>query len=578
MTGFAFDRTASLRRRAAFGMVALCLCTPFVTARSSAQGAADAARKMVTVIVRSIPGQQTTAESSTQRVGGRIGLRFRTLHGFQARVPSSRIDALRSAPGVVGISVDSKLHAMSDGADTGDPTGAGTSLRDAAGAIDALPRRGGQGVGVALIDSGVTPVDGLAPSDVVQGPDLSFDQGNPGLRYLDLYGHGTHMAGIIAGSGPGHRGIAPASTLLNVKVGNAVGMVDVSQVLAAIDWVVQHRHDPAIGAPIRVINISYGTDSTQPYQIDPLAYAAEVAWKHGIVVVAAAGNAGYGSQALSDPASDPYVIAVGADDTMGTTASADDTVPDWSSRGNDGRHPDVVAPGRSILSLRDPGSYIDSMHPDARVDDSYFKGSGTSQATAVVSGAVADLLSRRPNLTPDQVKALLTSTAHPLPNADDVSQGSGLIDLVAAEQAPVPGNAAQRWPASDGTGSLEAARGSSHVSDPDGNTLTGEQDIFGNPWDGTSWSGTSWSGTSWSGGDWNGTSWSGTSWSGTSWSGTSWSGTSWSGTSWSGTSWSGTSWSGTSWSGTSWSGTSWSGTSWSGTSWSGTSWSGTSWS
>ncbi len=362
---------------------------------------------------------------------------------------------------------------------------------------------------------------------------------------------------------------------MNVKVGSANGAVDVSQVLAAIDWVVQHRTDN--GMNIKVLNLSFGTDSNQSYLKDPLDYAAEVAWRKGIVVVAAAGNNGFNNGRLEDPANDPYVIAVGANDTKGTWSTNDDTTPTWTARGDGVRNPDLVAPGTHIVSLRVPGSNIDVNHPEGFVSDRYFRGSGTSQAAAVVSGAVALIEQARPGITPDQVKALLTTTASKLPLGDAVSQGAGELNMNQALSAPVPA-ATQVWPTSDGTGSLESSRGTMHVQDANSNVLTGEIDIFGNSWSGVSWSGNSWSGVSWSGGLWNGVSWSGNSWSGNSWSGVSWSGVSWSGNSWSGVSWSSNSWSGNSWSGNSWSGNSWSGNSWSGVSWSGNSWSGNSWS
>jgi len=300
------------------------------------------------------------------------------------------------------------------------------------------------------------------------------------------------------------------------------------------------------------------------------------------------------------------VIAVGAADPVGTVRPRDDTVTDFSSRGNAVRRVDLVAPGRSIVSLRDPGAYVDSQYPDARVGDRFFKGSGTSQAAAVVSGGVALLLQQRPTLTPDQVKALLVRSATQLPNADPAGRGAGELDLLRAVRTANVHGAAQTWPRSTGLGSIEAARGGSHL-ELDGATLTGENDLWG-PFDaadwakastnGTAWSGgrwmgreltgsgwrpvaesaPAWSGLSWSGLSWSGLSWSGLSWSGLSWSGLSWSGLSWSGLSWSGLSWSGLSWSGLSWSGLSWSGLSWSGLSWSGLSWSGLSWSGLSWS
>jgi serine protease AprX len=175
----------------------------------------------------------------------------------------------------------------------------------------------------------------------------------------------------------------------------------------------------------------------------------------------------------------------------------------------------------------------------------------------VVSGAAALLLQQRPHLTPDQVKALLMTTASPIPNADEQAQGRGLINLRAAKMAPTPQQAVQTWPRSTGTGSLEGARGSVHV-EHDGVVLEGEQDIFGHPWDGQTWSGQTWSGQTWSGGEWNGQTWSGQTWSGDSWTGQTWSGQTWSGQTWSGQTWSGQTWSGQTWSGQTWSGQTWS--------------------
>jgi len=448
----------------------------------------------------------------------------------------------------------------------------------------------GKGIGVALVDTGVVPVKGLTSGNVVDGADLSFESQGPGLAHLDTFGHGTHMAGIIAGTDSGNggfQGVAPDAELTSVKVATSNGAVDVSQVIAGIDWVVAHRNDDP-QHPVRVLNLSYGTTGVQNYQVDPLTHAVENAWRAGIVVVVAAGNNGATTDALNDPAYDPYVLTVGAADLNGTTPAADDTVTAFSSAGTASRGVDVVAPGRSIVSLVDPGSYLSTQFPSASEGKRYFKGSGTSQAAAFVSGAVAQLLQARPDLTPDQVKAQLERTATPLPLADASARGAGEVNVLAATLAPVPAAASvvQDYPQSQGTGSLEAARGSLHVA-MDGVVLSGERDIFG-PWDAASWAAASRNGTAWDGGTWNGvtwtgdcwcsTSWLGSSWSGSSWSGSSWSGSSWSGSSWSGSSWSGSSWSGSSWSGSSWSGSSWSGSSWSGSSWSGSSWSGSSWS
>ena len=276
-----------------------------------------------------------------------------------------------------------------------------------------------------MIDTGVSPVEGLAtPGKVIYGPDLSLESQAPELRNLDTNGHGTFMAGLIAGrdaalSAPysnepasTYRGMAPDARIVSVKVGVADGGVDVSQVIAAIDWVVQHRNDNDLN--IRVINLSYGTNSAQPSTIDPLAYAAEQAWRAGIVVVAAGGNYGFQSHmnnapALADPAIDRYLMAVGSSDSEGTMTVSDDSVPafsPWPKRGAT-RGVDLIAPGVHLQGLRVPNSYNDVNHPEGQIDSRFFRGSGTSESAAIVSGAAALLLPDVPEREagPDQEAA-----------------------------------------------------------------------------------------------------------------------------------------------------------------------------
>lgn len=443
------------------------------------------------------------------------------------------------------------------------PLGSMYHVVDQIGARD-LWERGitGEGVNVAVIDTGVTPVAALSdPDKVVAVVDLSAEAEIPEAKYLDTYGHGTHIAGIIAGRTPGadpaladehpewFMGVAPDAGLVSVKVGDNTGAVDVSQMIAAVDWVTEHAEE----LDIRVLNLSYSSGSYLGYRADPLAAAVERAWQAGIVVVVAAGNGGNDANRLASPARDPYVIAVG-----GVEAVDDDvfTVPSWTSGSDTFRRPDVAAPGAHIDSLRVPQSRVDQEHPEGYTSDTLFRGSGTSQAAAVVSGAVALLLDARPDLTNDQVKWLLKQETEE-PNPDDPAlSGAGVIqvDKIVGLRARA---ATQIWPASIGNGSLELARGGDHVV-VNGQLIQGNTTILG-----TSWTGTSWTGTSWTNGTWDGTSWTGGTWMGTSWTGTSWTGTSWTGTSWTGTSWTGTSWTGTSWTGTSWTGTSWTGTTWS---------------
>ncbi|OIQ91764.1 serine protease AprX [mine drainage metagenome] len=452
----------------------------------------------------------------------------------------------------------------------------------------------GKGVTVALVDTGIAPVAGLdSAGKVINGPDLSFDGQSDATRYLDAYGHGTHMAGIIAGrddtvttgklNDPTQFvGVAPDAKLLNVRVSSSDGSTDVSQVIAAIDWIVQHRHDN--GMNVRVLNLSYGTNSRQSYEVDPLAKAVENAWAAGIVVVAASGNDG-ASTPLTMPAADPYILAVGSSDNQGTATTADDTLSSFTNTGDASRHSDLLAPGKSIVSLRDPGSYVDVHHPEGLVagDTSgrLFRGSGTSQAAAVVSGAVALLLQAHPNLSPDQVKALLESSANPMPAESSVARGAGELNIGRALELPTPsaGTVAQTYPTSTGLGALELSRGDTHVVDnATGTVLAGEVDAFGAPWDGARWAAASTLGTAWMGGQWNSTRWSGDTWTSAGWASPCWSSTRWSDAEWSSTRWSSTRWSSTRWSDAAWLSTRWSSTRWSSTRWSDAAWLSTRWS
>jgi serine protease AprX len=498
------------------------------------------------------------------------------------------VDELRASPWVHSVTRDRRVELLQFSPSYDAATDLG-SLYNLTRSLEApeMWKKGytGRGVGVALIDSGVVPVNGLnAPGKVVNGPDLSFESQAPNLRYMDSFGHGTHMAGIIAGRDnaavPGAYdkkeyavGVAPDATIVNIKVADYEGATDVSQILAAIDWVIAHRNDEDLN--IRVLNLSFGTDGTQNYRYDPLTFAVEAAWRKGIVVVAAAGNSGFGNAKLNNPAYDPFVIAVGAVKAQGTPDTADDTVPEWSSRGDGTRNPDVVAPGASITSLRAPGSYIDRSNPGAVVHERFFRGSGTSQAAAAVSGAVALVAQQRPSATPDQIKKLLMSTATPMPIPDSVSQGSGIVNLENLLTAPTP-RYKQTWLPATGLGSLRLARGSATLTDH-GVALDGDADIFGQQWNGAAWAAQSGLAASWLGGVWNGKRWSGDCWCSTSWSGDSWASTTWTGKRWSGALWSSVAYSSNTWTGVGWSAELWSGKRWSGVSWTGDVWSSVSW-
>jgi subtilisin family serine protease len=534
----------------------------------------------VPVIVRELPGARVSAEQAVTAAGGTIGRRLEIINGFAAEVPAQALPLLQRSPAIHSISSNRTVHMLGNTSNTSTSTTTidpalmefylqSMYLTTAMTGAQNMWRAGytGKGVDVAIVDSGVVPLPELQ-GHLINGPDLSFESRIDSLRHLDTFGHGTHLAGIIAGKEPGlttfdsktwkqptvFLGMAPDARIVNVKVGARSGATDVSQVIAAIDWVVQHRNTD--GLNIRVLNLSFGTDGVQSYRIDPLAYAAEVAWRKGIVVVAAAGNAGYGTAKLNNPAYDPYVIAVGASDFNGTFEFDNDIVAGFSSKGDSARHVDLVAPGRSIRSLRDVGSYVDDTYPVGRVDGRFTRGSGTSQAAAIVSGAAALLIQQRPGLKPDEVKALLTRSAYPLPAADAVAQGHGFLSVWAAQTSAKSILAAtdlvQTWPVSTGEGTLDGARGTAKVAEADA-ILSGEQDARGVVWDGTKWAAEAWAETSWAGDTWEGKTWTGNTWTGNTWSGNTWTGNTWTGNTWTGNTWTGNTWAGNTWSATSWS-------------------------
>jgi len=533
----------------------------------------------VEVVVRGVEGAGTEAVAlAVARSGGDVTRELGLIDGVAATVPAGELDDLAVARGVRGVTPDGTVQLLEE-EDEGegeedddgqfddfaqprysaqDDFGAMQNVNKAVGAHD-LWSRGykGRGIGIALLDSGVAPVEGLRTSGKIRnGADLSFDSQTDNLAYIDAYGHGTHMAGIMAGrdsnvqSGSESNsryfmGVAPDAHVINVKLGAHNGAVDVSQVIAGIDWVVEHRRDP--GMNIRVLNLSFGTDGTQDTRLDPLSYAVETAWKKGIVVVVSGGNDGADRTSLDNPARNPFVIAVGAADIRGTHNPADDVVPAFSSRGNSSRRVDLVAPGQSVTSLRAPGSMVDNDHPEGRVGTRFFRGSGTSQAAAVVSGAVALLLSHRPSMTPDQVKRLLVLTASPMPLADAAGRGAGLVNVKVAHELRVP-YFAQTFTRGSGVGSLERARGGSYAT-LNNIPLVGEMDIFGAPWTPSTWATASANESAWNGGRWLTHTLTGTCWCGSSFAGSSstWTRSAWREASWTRSAWRDASWTRSAW-------------------------------
>ena len=298
----------------------------------------------------------------------------------------------------------------------------------------------GQGVTVAVVDSGIATMH----PDFMTGANsrviASAKFGN-NLITEDVYGHGTHVAGIIGGSGSAssgkYRGVAPGINLVNIKTSDETGMTYESSVVNGLQWIYNNRNT----YHIRVVNISMNSTVAQSYHASPLDAAAEILWFNGIVVVVSAGNngTGAGSVPIYPPANDPFVITVGATEDQGTPALSDDAMAVFSAYGptEDGVvKPDLVAPGRNVVApLGGLLNTIFNAHPLNRVDNSYFRMSGTSMSAPMVAGAVALLVQDEPGLTPDQVKYRLKATANTAwPGYDAASAGAGYLDAYAAVQ------------------------------------------------------------------------------------------------------------------------------------------------
>lgn len=488
----------------------------------------------------------SAAARAVERVGGTVQRELAIVDGVAAVIPRGA-----SLRGVEAVTPDRRV--VSAATDSPGPGTATNVYRQETQATEV--GNASRAVTVAVIDTGIAPVGGLA-DNLLRVPDPR----RPGQTAAcanfsaeptcdDSYGHGTFLAGLIAGDGP-YPGMDPTARLVSVKIAGRDGAADTSQLLAALQYVVSFREQLGI----KVLNLSLGTDSDHDARKDPLNRAVQRAWQSGITVVVAASNRGHAGTAgtISKPADDPLVVTVGAVDDRGTGARNDDTVPAFTAQGPvvhgpaEDRlvvaKPDVVAPGVGLVSLSAPGSHIEQVAPPSTVGVAgYRRGSGTSQATAVVSGAAALLLARR-DWTPDEVKAALVRGAYRL-GAPATLVGAGLVSVSAALGQTVAG-ASQPAPRQDPFDGLDATREgvlvTSFACGPartvvDGDDCTyvhgmltalARQGLHGPdlvPFDGGEYLRDPWTGQSWYGSQWlSGQSWYGQSWYGQSWYGQSW--------------------------------------------------------
>lgn len=476
-------------------------------------------------------GNTEVAARAVMAAQGQVTRRLGIVRGVAAVVPTAELAVLAQTRGIRAVTPDSRVRVQAVTSGSGP-----SSVYDDEVRAGQAHQAGwwGQGVTVALLDTGVAASPDLAGRLLTVTDDITGStapcknlSGEP--TCVDGYGHGTFMAGIIAGNGASskgkYQGVAPRANLVSIKVASSDGSADVSNILAGIQWVVSYRDR----YNIRVLNLSLGTDSTQPWQVDPLNYAVERAWAAGIAVVVSASNRGPAPRTISKPADDPWVITVGAVDDRQTVAVADDPVPDFSGRGptNQGiPKPDVAAPGAHLVSLRSVGSTIDRQFP-TYVAGAYHQGSGTSMAAAVVSGVAALVLSAHPSMSPDRLKYALAATARPAAMTATTAVGSGVVDALGAVSAP-PGEANRGLARSSGLGDLELSRGSMKVrtNDPLHTVVSGSQTAQLLVWDPVGFVTGDWSSSPriapWYVPHWYGTKWYGNAWVGHNWEGCSW--------------------------------------------------------
>ena len=439
------DRSRSALVAALVAVAALFSLSVAATAEAAApQALATVARKApsrkVEAIAQFKPSfAEKKARALVRSHHGRVTGRLPLIHGLAIKLSAKEAAALGRERGVVAVTLNAKVKGQ--GVNSGRlNTNYPKTIK-----ADKLWDRGftGTGIGVAVIDSGIA-------GDLV---DFKGSDGRsrvvanvvtaPGAQKAgDGLGHGTHVAGIIAGNSfnrdprdplyGDYVGVAPDVNLVAIKASDEVGNSTVLDVINGIQFVVDHKDQ----FNIRVLNLSLSTDVPQSYKTDPLDAAVEYAWQHGIVVVAAAGNRGSDYDAVRySPANDPFVISVGGSDESGDYGKGARAY--WSSAGRtqDGfDKPEVMAPGAHMVSTLAPNSAFQYLCPTCVIGGAYFKAGGTSMAAPVVSGAVALLLQAKPGLTPDQVKAALLATDKPIKGSY-----AGQIDLEAASNLGGPG-------------------------------------------------------------------------------------------------------------------------------------------
>ena len=455
-------------------------------------------------LIQVAAGTAWTVAADLTSAGATDVTAFDSVNVVSARLSDQALATVATDRAVLRATTDARVAAVGGGKNGKDLDRVGSqSTKDSIGiaainVADVWPLTTGAGVVVALMDSGIAAHPDLPSGKVIARVDLAND-GAPGL---DPAGHGTHLAGIIAGHGTEFRGVAPDARLVDIRVLDQSGVGTLRSVVAGFEWLLDNRG--ALG--IRVLNLSFGTTQTSSYHADLLAALAESAWFAGITVVAAAGNDGDDIGTISTPGADPFIITAGSFDDQGTRNDQDDRQSAFSSRGptKDGfTKPDVLAPGRRVVSLRSGGSQAAPLQPqvdpgksDRNSNNLYTRMSGTSVSSAMVSGVAALVLSFHASYTPTKTKGAIVALGRSITGSPTkaVMAPSAVFALPRAVNS-------QLLPSRLLMSALESSG------------LLGS----GTTWEGVTWEGVTWESVTWESVSWESVTWESVSWEGVAW-------------------------------------------------------------
>jgi subtilisin family serine protease len=524
-------------------------------------------------IVSVADGQAEAVARAARAVGGTDVQALHTIDMVTARLDALAVRSLSRHVAVRALLADGEIVAAdTDREPKGDRRGAKNAERSlqAINVPAAWREATGRGVTVALMDTGIAQHAAFG-NRVVARVDFVGD----GATAADPGGHGTFLAALIAGKTETFSGVAPGARLVSLRVLDQTGRGTVQSALRAVDWLLRNRS--AYG--VRVLNVSFGAPQRASYHLDPLAAAMESVWLSGIVVVAAAGNAGPSAGTIITPGADPFVVTAGGfaeagssqtgngdrdrdarrddDDDEGGEDDQDDEDDEDGASAQRNKHqqaefsargptldgfakPDVLAPAVRVVSVRVAHSWLDEQFPARRVGEGFTTMSGTSVSAALTSGVATLVLESHRRYSPTQVKGALVGAARKMEG-----WSAPVLDAARALRVRPARVNANMLPSRLFLAVLVQQLQAGNVT-----------------WENVSWENISWENLTWENVSWENLTWEGVTWEGVTWEGVTWEGVTWEGVTWEGVTWEGVTWEGVTWEGVTWEGVTWEGVTW----------------